>query len=127
MIETSQTRPDWVALLGTAVTIALHLILAATMEGPSVAFILGACVCWTGFIVVRVRQHKDAFRTWGFRMENLWQAAAIPALIFVVAAASLAGYAAFHGTLRFPPPTLLLFLVYPVWGVIQQFLAWASS
>ncbi len=121
--DSTPTPPDWIALVGTAVTIALHLVLAATTEGPSVAFILGACTFWAAFVVVRARQNRDAFRTWGFRTDNLASAAIIPAAVFVVAAAGLAVYAAFRGTLRFPPHTLLLFLVYPGWGVIQQFLA----
>jgi hypothetical protein len=115
--------PDWVALVGTAVTIALHLALAATTAGPSVPFIVGACVFWTAFVVVRARQDRNAFRAWGFRTDNLGRASVIPAVLFLVAAGGMMAYAALSGTLRFPPHTLLLFLVYPAWGVVQQFLA----
>jgi hypothetical protein len=112
-----------VALIGTAVTIALHLALAATTAGPSVPFIVGACVFWTAFVVVRTRQDRTAFRAWGFRTDNLGRASVIPAVLFLVAAGGMAAYTALNGSLRFPPHTLLLFLVYPVWGVVQQFLA----
>ncbi|HYT93583.1 MAG TPA: CPBP family glutamic-type intramembrane protease [Gemmataceae bacterium] len=123
MKDSAPTGPDWVALIGTALTIALHLVLAATTQGPSVAFIAGACLFWSGFVVIRVRQDRGVLRTWGFRGDNLLAATGTAAIVFVVAVAGLAIYAHLHGTLRFPLPTLLLFLVYPLWGVIQQFLA----
>jgi hypothetical protein len=118
-----QPTPDWLALLGIAITIGVHLILTAVTEGPHVAFIVLACLFWTGFVIVRACQDRNNFRTWGFCAENLGQATALSAAVFVILAALMGAYAFFNGTLRFPLHTLLLFLVYPIWGVIQQFLA----
>jgi len=72
---------------------------------------------------VRALQKRSVFRQWGFRTDNLLRAAALSAILFTFAAAGLAGYAGFQGTLRFPPHMLLLLLLYPLWGIIQQFLA----
>jgi hypothetical protein len=115
------SRPDWFALGGVIVTIALHWILQ--WGGPNPSFIAGACLFWAGFVVVRARQQPGAFRAWGFRADNLAAASVLPALVFVLTAAAFAAYARSQGHFRFPLHQLPLFLLYPVWGVIQQFLA----
>src|SRR5262249_3651643 len=75
------------------------------------------------FVVVRARQHPGIIRAWGFRADNLARASVLPALLFVIIAAAFAVYAHFKGHLRFPLHQLGLFLLYPVWAFIQQFLA----
>ena len=117
--------PDWFALAGIALTIAVHFLITATTNKPNPFFIAGACLFWTIFVIVRTRQNKYALRDWGFRADNLRQAAILPALLLAVIAGVMAGYAYFHCTLRFPLHSWLLFLFYPIWGVIQQFLALA--
>jgi hypothetical protein len=121
MGDTPPPRPDWLALAGVGVTIALHFLLQA--HGPSPYFIAGACLFWAAFVIVRARQRPGILRAWGFRADNLARASVLPALLFVVIAAGFAGYAHVQGYLRFPLHQLGLFLLYPVWGVIQQFLA----
>src|SRR5262249_20009614 len=69
------------------------------------------------------RQRPGVIRAWGFRGDNLARASFLPALLFAVIAASFAVYAFFQGQLRLPLHALPLFLLYPVWGIIQQFLA----
>jgi CAAX prenyl protease-like protein len=115
--------PDWIALIAVGGTVGLHLALQA--DAPNPWFIIGACLFWAAFIVVRASQDRGVFRRWGFRADNLLQASAIPAGVFIAGAVGFATWAALHGTLRFPWQTALLFLVYPVWGVIQQFLTLA--
>jgi hypothetical protein len=112
---------DWIALGGVVLTVALHFVLQA--GGPNPYFIAGACLFWTAFVVVRARRHPGAFREWGFRGDNLARASLLPALLFTVSAAGFAVCAAARGHFRFPLHALPLFLLYPVWGTIQQFLA----
>jgi hypothetical protein len=121
----AHARPDVLALMAVAVTVAVHLTLVLATGRPSPWFIGGACLFWTGYVIVRARQRPTILREWGFRRDNLARAALPAALVFVGTAACLAGYGAWAGTLRFPAHALPLFLVYPVWGVIQQFLALA--
>lgn len=114
-------RPDWVALIGAAVTVALHLVLQA--RRPNIFFIGGACLFWAGFVAVRARRDRGAFRRWGFRTDNLAAASVAPAALFVLIAAGCGVYAHFRGTLYVPPHLPAMLLLYPVWGVIQQFLS----
>jgi hypothetical protein len=118
---TPRARPDWVAVAGVLLTIALHFVLQA--RGPNPIFIAGACLFWAVFVVLRARQDPAVFREWGFRADNLLQASLLPAALFLVTAAAFALYAHLRGHLRFPLHALPLFLLYPVWGLVQQFLA----
>src|SRR5262245_1137546 len=113
--------PDWVALIGTVVCIVLHIILDA--DKPFLSFIVGACVFWTGYIALRVWRDPQVLRAWGFRIDNLVAASKLPLLFFAIVALALAAFGAYEGTLRFPPHFVLLLLLYPLWGVVQQFLA----
>jgi hypothetical protein len=112
--------PDWAALVGVVVTVVLHFVLQRAGANPF--FIAGACLVWATFVVYRARQDRTVFRRWGFRGDNLPQASAIPAALFAAVALGFGLYAAQHGTLQFPGHLPLLFVLYPIWGLIQQFL-----
>ena len=117
------TPPDKLALAAAALTAALSFTALADSTASFKFFILGACLFWGAFVVVRARQDRDVFRKWGFRGDNLLRASLIPvgALVFGAGALALLGWR-LHGGLRFPAHALLMFLVYPVWGWVQQFL-----
>src|SRR5262245_27977825 len=112
--------PDWVGLAGAAATVVLHFVLQS--GGPNPVFIIGACCFWAGFVAVRALRDPGVFRDWGFRADNLARASAVPAALFAVAAAAFAVYGGLRGPLRLPAYFPLLLLLYPAWGIIQQFL-----
>lgn len=114
-------KPDWVALAGILICIVLHIILDA--DKPCLPFVVSACLGWTVYIALRVWQDRHVLAEWGFRTDNLL-AAAKPSLVLLAATVvGLAALGAYRGTLRFPPHLAFLLLLYPLWGVIQQFLA----
>jgi hypothetical protein len=113
-------RPDRLALVGAAVTAVLSFTQLA--DAPGSVFIIGACLFWAVFVAGRAWQGPGVFRAWGFRADNLLVASVLPAGVFVAGAGCLAILGFRQGTFRFPAHALPLFLVYPVWGVIQQFL-----
>lgn len=112
--------PDWVGLAGALATVGLHFILQA--DGPNLVFIVGVCLFWGAFVVFRAARDPSVFQTWGFRADNLAAASAAPAALFVFIASAFAIYAIQRDHLRVPPHLPLLFLLYPVYGVMQQFL-----
>ena len=120
MKNTGTPPPDWLALAAGVATVGWSFALLSGR--PTSAFIVAACAFWTFFVVCRARRDRRALRDWGFRADNLSEAAVAPAAVFALAATGFAAYASLHGTLRFPGHLLLLLLVYPAWGVIQQFL-----
>jgi membrane protease YdiL (CAAX protease family) len=111
---------DWVALIAAVATGVIFL--AATARGPNVYFTLGAFVFWVAFVAWRAHRDKQALRNWGFRGDNLLAAARVPAALFVLAALAFAAYAFAKHRFQFPAHILPLFLLYPPWAVIQQFL-----
>jgi hypothetical protein len=122
-MPTDPRPPDVIALAAVGATILIHLAIKAISDQPSVAFIAGACVFWVVFVAIRALQDKTVFGDWGFRTENLWPTAAACAALFCIGTAAMGLYATRQGSLTFPLHTLALFLIYPIWGLIQQFLA----
>jgi hypothetical protein len=116
-----QPAPDWFALTGIVVTVALHLLLQS--HKPNLFFIVGACLFWAGFVAVRAWRDPGVFRRWGFRSDNLLWASAVPAALLAVAVLVLGAYAFWQGRLWLPLYAVLLFLLYPIWGLAQQLLA----
>ena len=111
---------DWFALIGVLVTVVLHLILQ--FRKPNPIFITGACLFWAGFIVYRGIRDPGIFRCWGFRSDNLRQAAVIPFVLLLTGVLVLGAFALWNGQFLLSPWTALLFVLYPVWGLFQQFL-----
>lgn len=118
--DSARTPPDWLALAGGAATAALHFILQA--RGPNPYFIAGACLAWATFIGARAWQDRSALRDWGFRLDNILPASAIPAALLFGVALAFAAFAHAQGNFRFPKHVVSLFVLFPIWGVVQQFL-----
>ncbi|MDX6611284.1 MAG: hypothetical protein QOD75_470 [Blastocatellia bacterium] len=98
------------------------IFLTTTARGPNVYFTLGAFVFWVAFVIWCARRDKNALKNWGFRGDNLLEAARIPLALFVVATLVFAAYALAKHQFQFPAHILPLFLLYPPWAVVQQFL-----
>ena len=62
---------------------------------------------------------------WGFHAKNLLSAFVWPTVIFVLGVSLMAGYGLAHGRLIWQDHILLLLLLYPLWGILQQFLVQA--
>ena len=116
--------PNWAELLAVVATGLLHI--AAwhfSLEAPFIA--LAACG-WIAFVCVRLRKNPGILADWGLGRAGL--ARAFRATTFL-AAPVIAGMAVFaiarRGTLAFPVAGWLVLALYPVWGLVQQFLVQA--
>lgn len=118
--RTDDPRPDYFALGAAAATAGLHLFLRGTAAAP--VYIIFACVFWLAFVLWRGRSRPGTLRRWGFRADNLREASRTPLLLLVVSAAVFAGVGIARGTFSLPVQLPALLLLYPVWGVVQQFL-----
>ncbi len=110
-----------VELVLVLVTGGLHLVFENVLhlKGP---FIIAAVAFWAGYIAVRRRRDPQVFHEWGFRTDTLKPAAVACGIVFAVGAAGMIAYAALQGRLALPPTFWALLLLYPVWGIVQQFL-----
>lgn len=86
------------------------------------AFVIVAAVVWLGYVLWRRRTDPGALHTWGLRRDNL--AAAAKAAGAVTAPLAVCALAYGFATANFPPPRgfWLILLLYPAWGIAQQFL-----
>lgn len=98
-----------------------HLVVAAWLQKQAL-FIIGAAVFWIGFVLLRLRRDRGALRAWGFGAAGFVQSARILLPIAAAAALGMLGYAVARGRPAFSWRLLLLLAVYPLWGLVQQFL-----
>ena len=97
-------------------------VVSEFVPGSKVPLVLVGAVAWLSLVAAHVRADRTILRRWGLRADTL-RAAALPAAAVAVpllVALTLWGYLAG----RIPPPRgfLSIVLVYPAWGIAQQFL-----
>jgi len=88
-------------------------------------FIAVALIGWSGYIAVRVRNDRRLLEVWGFRCDNIRSTFIISGLATTIGILAMALIVLSHGSLSFHWHMLPLLLLYPIWGVIQQFLVQA--
>ena len=97
-------------------------VVSEFVPGSKAPLVLVGAVAWLSLVAAHVRADRMILRRWGLRADTL-RAAALPAAAVAVpllVALTLWGYLAG----RIPPPRgfLSIVLVYPAWGIAQQFL-----
>ena len=123
----SQSSPNqvskWFEVAAVAATGVLHLIFQGL--GAKGIFIALASVSWIGYLVWRVRQDSSLWVQWGFHAKNLLSAFVWPTVIFVVGVSLMAWYGLANDRVLWQGHILVLLLLYPLWGILQQFLVQA--
>jgi uncharacterized protein len=90
--------------------------------GLKVVFIATAALFWVTYVLVRWRRDPQVLREWGFRRQNLLPAAAASAGVLVVVGAAMFCVQLLRGPLWLPRNFWLTLALYPLWGIVQQFL-----
>lgn len=113
--------PNWwqvAAVIGTGL---LHLLFLKVI-GYHLLFIIGAITGWTYYVVKSSKSDSNQLRDWGFRREGFAPSFFLTASVTLVSIGVMALIGWQRGHLRLHWHMLPLLLLYPVWGVIQQFL-----
>jgi hypothetical protein len=113
--------PNWLEVAAVIGTGLLHLLFLKVI-GFHALFILGAVGGWTYYVVSRSRRDPSLLREWGFRRSGLEPTLFVSAGVTLLAIGIMAVIGSYRGHLRIHWHMLPLLLLYPVWGVIQQFL-----
>jgi len=111
---------NWLEVLAVMMTGLLHLVFKSL--GAKGLFIALASVGWVGYIIWRVRQDSNLWVQWGFQTKNLSSAFFWPTVIFVFGVSLMAWYGLANGRVLWQGHILFLLLLYPLWGILQQFL-----
>ena len=85
-------------------------------------FILSVILFWTAYVIIRSRRSRGALRSWGFRTDNFKSTFFLVLPFAVVAVALCIAIGLWRNTLNITWHILPVLIVYPVWGVLQQFL-----
>lgn len=120
-LRNNSTR--WIEFVAVAATGVLHLVFQSL--GAKGLFIGLASVSWMSYVMWRVRQDSSLWAKWGFHTKNLSSAFVWPTVVFVVGVVLMAWYAMAHGRDLWLAHIFVLLLLYPLWGILQQFLVQA--
>ncbi len=101
------------------------LFLGFVSVGAKGLFIGLASLSWVGYIFCRGQQDSTLWVRWGFHVENLRAAFFWPTMIFVIGVVLMACYGMANGRMFWPEHIFVLLLLYPLWGILQQFLVQA--
>lgn len=102
-------------------TSAAHLVFENAFHRKT-EFIAAAAVFWVSYVAFRWRRDRAVLRLWGFRRDTLRPAALACGVLFVAGALPMLAYGAARGRLPFPLHFWIVLWLYPLWGIVQQFL-----
>jgi uncharacterized protein len=105
-------------------TATLHFVFYDLLLGRGL-FIVATILAWSTYFVIRIRRHPETLRHFGLSVEGLRQSVAASSVILVVGIAICLAVGLTRGTVRLVPHMLILVLLYPLWGLVQQLLVQA--
>jgi len=108
-------------LVAIAITAALKFIMMDWLQWRGV-YIAGICIFWLGYVVIRIRNNKEQPGLWGFRREGFRPSMFFLIPFIVISILGCLLYAGFNNNLFFSWRIVPVLALYPLWGIIQQFL-----
>jgi hypothetical protein len=85
-------------------------------------YIAGICTFWAAYILFRYSTHRDILKHWGFTKSNFKRSMAflLPLVVLSITVSLIYGY--YKHSLLFTWHILPILCLYPLWGIIQQYL-----
>jgi hypothetical protein len=120
---TNTDRPRWGEVLAVAATGVLHLVCKPL--GLQGFYIVAAVSFWLGVVVLTGRRRPAVLREWGFRWDNAGPAFRASAAVFLPLMLLMFVIARIRGDLVVSTSLAIMLLLYPAWGLVQQFLVQA--
>ena len=90
-----------------------------------IIYVLIAITFWISYIIYKYQKQRELFPYWGFRKDNFKKSflMILPIALVVIAGFVLVGW--WRNTLIINWHLIPILLLYPAWGVVQQFLLMA--
>lgn len=85
-------------------------------------FILFVILFWLSYFLYRTRKQKELYTYWGLSFSTAKPLMKIIAILGLVVATGIVTYGLFIKPIHWNIHILFVLLVYPIWGLIQQFL-----
>jgi len=122
MMESLSARSRPLGESAAVVLTGSGFVVSQQVSGGRLPFIGLCAVLRLGYIVLRVRRERRLLAEWGLRLDNLalavWRC--LPAL--GLAAAGIVSYRLLRGWMPLPASSIALFVLYPIWALVQQLL-----
>jgi Type II CAAX prenyl endopeptidase Rce1-like len=117
-VFSTRSRFEIGAVLATGI---LHLVFFEILNAKAL-FISLALSGWIAYCVIRLAKDRRVIKTWGFGADNLGGSFIASSIVAAIAIAALSVIAKGRGSLSIHWHMLPLILLYPIWGLAQQFL-----
>lgn len=85
-------------------------------------FIIAAILFWLCYIIYRSKKNPGIIIYWGFRTDNFWPVIRTILPFAIVAFIILICIGIFRNTIKITWHIIPILFLYPIWGIIQQFL-----
>jgi len=108
-------------LAAAAVTAAGKFVLADWLE-LDLPYTVGAIAFWVAYVVLKHKANHTILKRWGFRSEGLRESAILCGIAFALGGGFSVVYGFIDGGAIVNWNLALIMLLYPAWGLIQQFL-----
>ena len=108
-------------LTAAAATAAGKFIMADWLD-LQLPYTIGAIAFWVSYLVLRHKSNPTVLRRWGFSRNGLGEASLLCALAFLVGGGFSVGSALAGSGAIVNWNLALILLLYPAWGLVQQFL-----
>lgn len=115
--RTLTSRREAAAIIFTG---SAHLVCESVLEIKWL-FMFVALIAWSAYLARKVRHEWTLLQQWGFRWTHLGVSSMVAGGVFLVGAAGIAGIAHVRGILSLHWHLVPLLLLYPVWGLLQQY------
>lgn len=85
-------------------------------------YISGACLFWLVYVILRYKSNNSILRYWGFKKENFRKAFLLLLPFTMIGIFVIIIFGLVHNQYMLNWHIIPVFFLYPVWGLIQQFM-----
>ena len=85
-------------------------------------FVVTAIICWGCYIIYRYKTNPGILKYWGFRTDNFKKKFRKILPYGLISVIAFIGIGLYQDSINYTWHIIPILIIYPVWGVIQQFL-----
>ena len=117
----------WLIVITGTLHVAVELLWSGIKRGISVVglpeciYNLAAILVWASYVIWRIIVTRGIARAWGFRRDNFLAALRPSVYFLILGTIALSVYGGVMGQWRLPATFWIVLLLYPLYGIVQQF------
>ncbi|MCX7918971.1 MAG: CPBP family glutamic-type intramembrane protease [bacterium] len=115
-------KPNYFELSFLILSSIVYVLLEFIRIIPDIKIVsISIIIAWVGYVVWKAVKNKGILTYWGFRGDNFLPSIRSCLYFTIPAIALLVGYGILTGHYLLPQTFWMICLLYPIWGIIQQF------